>query len=114
MAEMVEILLHGVADEDNSGDLALLRLLCGPLQHLADLRPPGKAEHAGHEAQQLLGFRHPGARLALAEAAIVDELHLQPAEPLRLLEHLRLPRSQARRVGKECVCTCRTRWSPAH
>src|SRR3546814_11760190 len=23
-------------------------------------------------------------------------------------------RSAARRVGNECVCTCRSRWSPAH
>src|SRR3546814_19444770 len=24
------------------------------------------------------------------------------------------PRSEERRVGKECVSTCRTRWSPEH
>src|SRR3546814_17458006 len=24
------------------------------------------------------------------------------------------PRSEARRVGKECVSTCRSRWSPSH
>src|SRR3546814_16359859 len=24
------------------------------------------------------------------------------------------PRSEERRVGKECVCTCRYRWSPYH
>src|SRR3546814_1554657 len=24
------------------------------------------------------------------------------------------PRSEERRVGKECVSTCRSRWSPAH
>src|SRR3546814_19468702 len=26
----------------------------------------------------------------------------------------RAPRSEARRVGKECVSTCRSRWSPYH
>src|SRR3546814_3092188 len=26
----------------------------------------------------------------------------------------RLPRSEERRVGKECVSTCRSRWSPYH
>src|SRR3546814_5971024 len=26
----------------------------------------------------------------------------------------RLPRSEERRVGKECVSTCRSRWSPSH
>src|SRR3546814_10868624 len=25
-----------------------------------------------------------------------------------------MPRSEERRVGKECVSTCRSRWSPAH
>src|SRR3546814_2167509 len=25
-----------------------------------------------------------------------------------------LPRSEERRVGKECVSTCRSRWEPAH
>src|SRR3546814_16622630 len=25
-----------------------------------------------------------------------------------------LPRSEERRVGKECVSTCRSRWSPTH
>src|SRR3546814_19611445 len=27
---------------------------------------------------------------------------------------IRLPRSEERRVGKECVSTCRSRWSPYH
>src|SRR3546814_15369077 len=33
----------------------------------------------------------------------------------RCAETLRLPlRSEERRVGKECVSTCRSRWSPYH
>src|SRR3546814_1094101 len=28
--------------------------------------------------------------------------------------HGRNPRSEERRVGKECVSTCRSRWSPLH
>src|SRR3546814_15193558 len=31
-------------------------------------------------------------------------------DPGRASEH----RSDERRVGKECVCTCRSRWSPYH
>src|SRR3546814_11894220 len=31
-----------------------------------------------------------------------------------LIEHLRAGRSEERRVGKECVSTCRSRWSPYH
>src|SRR3546814_1072887 len=30
------------------------------------------------------------------------------------LVHARLVRSEERRVGKECVSTCRSRWSPYH
>src|SRR3546814_8756640 len=26
----------------------------------------------------------------------------------------KVPRSEERRVGKECVSTCRSRWSPSH
>src|SRR3546814_3415307 len=33
---------------------------------------------------------------------------IQPHLPIRL------PRSEERRVGKECVSTCRYRWSPYH
>src|SRR3546814_17725606 len=29
-------------------------------------------------------------------------------------KHRRDPRSEERRVGKECVSTCRSRWSPYH
>src|SRR3546814_11705906 len=29
-------------------------------------------------------------------------------------EHLKPGRSEERRVGKECVSTCRSRWSPYH
>src|SRR3546814_4637229 len=31
-----------------------------------------------------------------------------------LCRHLERPRSEERRVGKECVSTCRSRWSPYH
>src|SRR3546814_14972751 len=38
-----------------------------------------------------------------------------PERELRLRRlALRRPRSEERRVGKECVSTCRSRWSPYH
>src|SRR3546814_13443365 len=37
---------------------------------------------------------------------------LRPARPQFL--SVDLPRSEERRVGKECVSTCRSRWSPYH
>src|SRR3546814_9028783 len=37
------------------------------------------------------------------------------AHPVAHLEHERVRvRSEERRVGKECVSTCRSRWSPYH
>src|SRR3546814_12884076 len=32
----------------------------------------------------------------------------------RVAKHLRVTRSEERRVGTECVSTCRSRWSPYH
>src|SRR3546814_5331164 len=32
----------------------------------------------------------------------------------QVLTQVELPRSEERRVGKECVSTCRSRWSPYH
>src|SRR3546814_1154608 len=52
--------------------------------------------------------------------------NVAPAMPPRLGEHTRqvlrqagldpslIERSEERRVGKECVSTCRSRWSPYH
>src|SRR3546814_10969870 len=41
---------------------------------------------------------------------------LEPTfEPEQVVAHLHdAARSEERRVGKECVSTCRTRWSPYH
>src|SRR3546814_1226364 len=38
--------------------------------------------------------------------------HYNPERGLELVR--RYPRSEERRVGKECVSTCRSRWSPYH
>src|SRR3546814_19817599 len=39
---------------------------------------------------------------------------LQSFTPLRFMPPELMGRSEERRVGKECVRTCRTRWSPYH
>src|SRR3546814_11947114 len=53
------------------------------------------------------------ARLA-AEAQAAEEARL--AAEAKAAEEARLAaeRSEERRVGKECVSTCRSRWSPYH
>src|SRR3546814_18314146 len=60
-------------------------------------------------------------RGVLAELGVPDaQLHTEAFGPASLpadhedLEVKPAPRSEERRVGKECVSTCRTRWSPYH
>ena len=54
---------------------------------------------------------------------VVDfiELIIEDVIELRMLQNVStfipqpsLPRSEERRVGKECSMTCRSRWSPYH
>src|SRR3546814_4248723 len=59
-----------------------------------------------------------GASLtAIVIAVGLTNVRLLPMA-LSLMPHLRTPgtsrRSEERRVGKECVSTCRSRWAPAH
>src|SRR3546814_3440161 len=56
-------------------------------------------------------------RRYLWRAIIVDEGHRLKNEKSQLSEKIRVVpsvRSEERRVGKECVSTCRSRWSPYH
>src|SRR3546814_16415475 len=43
-----------------------------------------------------------------------DTLHIEAPELARGMDHVVIDRSEERRVGKECVSTCRSRWSPSH
>src|SRR3546814_3566786 len=40
--------------------------------------------------------------------------YADPAAAAEMAEAIRNHRSEERRVGKECVSTCRSRWSPYH
>src|SRR3546814_18841212 len=98
-------------------------------------------EHTGHRPDRatqadLIADVEPGELplgagadhdLALAggEALAFDDLHVRAHRPrLRadaaqlhaavLVRRAALDRSEERRVGKECVSTCRSRWSPYH
>src|SRR3546814_19907037 len=45
---------------------------------------------------------------------ILDSCIFEPVEALKARTVIINPRSEERRVGKECVSTCRSRWSPYH
>src|SRR3546814_14488637 len=49
-------------------------------------------------------------RLRTAEDNVIVQDRGDPTITL----HVPPPRSEERRVGKECVSTCRSRWSPTH
>src|SRR3546814_14590679 len=61
---------------------------------------------------------HTCAALLHAASALAEDRHLSVLPYALLLEAIcgiYLPlRSEERRVGKECVSTCRSRWSPQH
>src|SRR3546814_15406772 len=59
------------------------------------------------ERSEIDAVRFEFVEQAVDQLAIVGAL---PAQP-QLLPDLR---SEERRVGKECVSTCRSRWSPSH
>src|SRR3546814_15925779 len=53
-----------------------------------------------------------GAQELLLGGAGIAQLQMNPAEQEAGLGIVGIARSEERRVGKECVRTCRSRWSP--
>src|SRR3546814_5600955 len=65
---------------------------------------------AGHDADHAK-VRFATAAEAQSELDCVEQAHFPTETGRRAGRDLR---SAARRVGKECVSTCRSRWSPFH
>src|SRR3546814_548900 len=87
----------------------LWRMLHGRGEAIAAMAALAREPFVGELAEFPLAIRAQGAtRLALATATL-DDLLAITAPGLAALE-----RSEERRVGKECVSTCRSRWSPYH
>src|SRR3546814_14813362 len=73
--------------------------------------PPLLPQKAGFESASVGDTAQESAahdRL-VAERERLGPVHLVAADEL-----VELDRSEERRVGKECVSTCRSRWSPCH
>src|SRR3546814_8940291 len=58
-------------------------------------------------------FDDPVGRVVGGAVALVGGV-TEPSGNPHEIANLRLLRSEERRVGKECVRTCRSRWSPYH
>src|SRR3546814_18189856 len=88
----------------------LHRLAIGPTDALAVTPPRRREEHVGD-------LRDGRVRLTVD---IMPRGQRPQHTVVRVPEHLQHfaqganRRSEARRVGKECVSTCRSRWSPYH
>src|SRR3546814_19733876 len=81
-------------------------------------------DHVLLVAEQVIGEAEPGLPCTLEVVAVasgadvvldvvIGVLDVGPT-PQCGREIIRDPRSEERRVGKECVSTCRSRWSPYH
>src|SRR3546814_15618125 len=84
---------------------------------IAPIRPAPRQAHDFVREQAARGRDMDFAGDEAAEAVPIEPRRRGGAggEPIEAdrVEH-RVPRSEERRVGKECVSTCRSRWSPYH
>src|SRR3546814_10246434 len=78
----------------------------------ADLRTRLGVE-GGHHRRRALGDRGEAVDADVHRHQKVVERHIGIMAAQRLLVGI-ADRSEERRVGKECVSTCRSRWSPYH
>src|SRR3546814_14441728 len=91
-----------------------------PTRRSADLGAAGLAAAGGDAGDHVAGNRH----LQLAGGVVVEEHHRRRTLDHQVVDAHRheidadavvpagVDRSEERRVGKECVSTCRSRWSP--
>src|SRR3546814_7298988 len=86
----------GVQPPPQRQAIPIKRLTPGVAFDLAECCPPIPGD-------RIAGLRREGAGI---------EVHTIPCE--RLADGVDADRSEERRVGKECVSTCRSRWSPYH
>src|SRR3546814_17591824 len=78
--------------------------------------PPRGGCYSAWQAARLVyssGLFSDGAGMQIREAFTFDDVLLQPAESA-VLPRATDTRSEERRVGKECVSTCISRWSQDH
>src|SRR3546814_13908507 len=100
------------------GQSDFLRLMTAQLSQQDPFNPVDNQEMVAQMAQfsSLAGISETNTTLQkiseqlTAQTSLLQEIRastLAPASP-------ETPRSEERRVGKECVSTCRSRWSPYH
>src|SRR3546814_2243822 len=71
-----------------------------------------RQKEAGGNANSLDPLNIGAAFMEMTQRMMADPAKLVQAQMILWQDYMR--RSEERRVGKECVSTCRTRWSPYH
>src|SRR3546814_2403864 len=69
---------------------------------------------SAHQAALLLQPRAQCLSAARANELLIPQPEARTAKQRQSQREARETRSEERRVGKECVSTCRSRWSPYH
>ena len=102
--QLVEMIRKGVPPTANEGDSS---------KEEEDIRQRRKGGHLEVKTPQRHVVQGTSRRPTYAEAS-GDEEYDETLEEPDLYAYPRVPRSEERRVGKECASMCRSRWSPYH
>ena len=89
-AQVVDLLLHGVADEHQRLHPLLAVFLARVAENLADLGVAAAAIDARHQRGEFLGTGDPARGAALAKPTEIDQLNIEPAGLGCLAEHIGL------------------------
>src|SRR3546814_15579350 len=85
------------------------------LQQLAgDILVAALVFDPAHAVDDRCVVRVQAQRLADQIVRLVESLGVYRQHVAERVQRARIVRSEERRVGKECVSTCRSRWSPYH
>ncbi len=90
MAKRVGRFLHAIPNKDQRVHPLGPGFRDGMLQDPADLGLTAQADNPGHAPGQLTGIAEPGEGLKIMEAAVIDELNVEPAHLAHGGEHLGL------------------------
>src|SRR3546814_15385612 len=114
--------MSDVSSDVCSSDLLVRRAgRRSPLPHMLDLCPAFRDDSCARNRVMRIAPLLAAAIAALALPALPGPALAAPVTPdvVRQLKEMadasfKAARSEARRVGKECVSTCRSRWWPYH
>src|SRR3546814_14281150 len=105
--------LHACEQEGIEPDLLVLAKGLGAgYQPIAAVLVSGQIYRAIEQGSG--AFMHGHTYMAHATACAAALAVHRVIQERNLLDNMRRQRSEERRVGKECVSTCRSRWSPYH